>query len=333
MYRLERRVGGHVGRDRLGQLLVADQRHLDAVPVHVGRDPVRFGRVLDLRHETPVDQPFVVLVEEAHGALESRFGGHDVPHVPAMHFGDGQHHGVERRDVAAHDGLQGEDHRGERLDGAGALLRVPGMGALGVQRDLELHAAGHHRLRADGDLSGGVVRVVMRADDGLHVIRRAGFHDLAGAQAHLLGRLEDDLHAACDAVAVIGQPERRAQKPGHVQVMAAAVHHAGVHRAERQAGVLGDRQAVDVGAQRDARSRHLSLDERDDAGLQRRVEHIYAMPAQQTGQIRAGLDLLEAAFGMLMQIMPYADQLVRDPDMFDHDLRSFPARCHAMLPL
>lgn len=117
MYRLERRIGGHVGRDRLGQLLVADQRHLDAVPVHVGRDPVRFGRVLDLRHETPVDQPFVVLVEEAHGALESRFGGHDVPHVPAMHFGDGQHHGVERRDVAAHDGLQGEDHRGERSMG------------------------------------------------------------------------------------------------------------------------------------------------------------------------------------------------------------------------
>ena len=32
---------------------------------------------------------------------------------------------------------------------------------------------------ADGDLSGGVVRVVMRADDGLHVIRRAGFHDRA----------------------------------------------------------------------------------------------------------------------------------------------------------
>ena len=137
--------------------------------------------MLDLRHETPVDQPFVVLVEEAHGALESRFGGHDFhtcpPCTSVMDSTTAWNGEMLRLTMVCRARIIEASARWGRC-----LLRVPGMGALGVQRDLELHAAGHHRLRADGDLSGGVVRVVMRADDGLHVIRRAGFHDRAGAQ-------------------------------------------------------------------------------------------------------------------------------------------------------
>ena len=86
--------------------------------------------------------------------------------MAAVHLGDGQYERMERRDVTAHDGLQCEDHGGERLDRAGALVRIAGMGAGGVQGYMEFHAAGHHRFRADGDLSGRVVRVVVRADGG-----------------------------------------------------------------------------------------------------------------------------------------------------------------------
>ena len=159
-------VIAHVVGDYLGKFRIGDERILEVVPIDVGGDAVTGRNGLDLLLEAFLHQFTVGLVEVSYGALEARLVGYDVPHVAAVHFGDGQHERMERRYVTAHDGLQCEDHRGERLDRAGALVRIAGVCAGGVQGYMEFHAAGHHRFGADGNLSGRVVRVVVRADGG-----------------------------------------------------------------------------------------------------------------------------------------------------------------------
>ena len=162
-------------------------------------------------------------------------------------------------------------------------MRVAGVGAFGVQAHVEFHASGHHRLHADGDLAGGVVGVVVGADDGVHVVDGTGFDHIARAAPGLLGGLEQDLDRSGDTVAMIGQPEGRAQQEAHMQVVPAAVHH-----------------AVDVGSQGDARAGPGSLDQADEPGFKRSVQHFDAVHAQLVGKIGRGGGLLEAAFGVLV---------------------------------
>ena len=217
---------------------------------------------------------------------------------------------MQRVDVAADDGLQFEHHRRERLDRPGALVRVSGVRAVRVERHLEAHASSHHRLDADGDLAGRVVRVVVRADDRVHVVEEPRVKHRERALSGLLARLEEDLHAAGEAVAVVGEPERGAEQSGHVQVVAAAVHHAVVDGGERQFRVLDDGQAVDVGAQGDARAgTSLTADESDDTGGERVVEHLHTVRLQLVDKVDAGVVLLEAAFRMRVQIMPDGDEV------------------------
>ena len=181
---------------------------------------------MDLLFEALLHQLAVGFVEIAYRALEACLVGYDVPHVASVQFGDGQYERMERRDVTAHDGLQCEDHRGERLDRPGSLVRIAGVGAGGVQGDVEFHAAGHHRFGSDRDLSRRVVRIVVRADGGGHVGEQACVDHGFGAEAKFLGGLEQQFNGALDALAMLGEPERRAEHVRHVQVVAAAVHHA-----------------------------------------------------------------------------------------------------------
>ena len=163
---------------------------MKVIPDHVGADAVCLGGVFHHFLESAADQIAIRLVEIAHSPLESGFGGHHVPHMAAVHFGNGQHQRVEGRDVAAHDGLQAQNNTGERFDGPGALVRVAGVGALGVEGHAEFHAAGHHRLNADGQLAGRIVGVVVRADNGFDIVHESGVDHGAGALAGLLTRLE-----------------------------------------------------------------------------------------------------------------------------------------------
>ena len=165
---------------------------------------------------------------------------------------------------------------------------------------MEFHASGHHRLHADGDLAGGIVGVVVGADDGVHVVDGTGFDHIARAAPGFLGGLEQDLDRPGYTVAMIGQPERRAQQEAHMQVVPAAMHHAVIGGFEVKVGVLLDGQAVDVGSQGDARAGSGSLDQADEAGLQRGVEHFDAVGAQLVSKIGRGGGLLEAAFGVLV---------------------------------
>ena len=58
-----------------------------------------------------------------------------------------------------------------------------------------------------------------------------------------------------------------------MDVVPAGVHNARIVRGEVQAAFLGDRQAVDIGAQTDARTVVLALNQADNTGFQRAVEH------------------------------------------------------------
>ena len=132
--------------------------------------------------------------------------------MTAMQFGDGKHQWMEWRHITAHDGLQRENHRGERFDRTGALVRVAGMRARSVERDMEFHASGHHGVRADGNLPGRIVGVVVRADDGGDIGQQSRVDHGACAGACFFGRLEQQFDGSLDLFAVFGKPECRSQQ-------------------------------------------------------------------------------------------------------------------------
>ena len=204
-------------------------------------------------------------MEVSYGTLEAGLIGHHVPHMAAVQFGDRQYERVEWRDVAAHDGLQCQNHRGERLDRAGALVRVAGVCSGGVQGHVEFHAARHHRFGADGHLSRRIVRIVMRADGRRDIAQQSGVNHGTGTGSRLFGRLEQQFDGTLDLLAMLGEPECGAKKIRHMQVVPASMHHAVVHGCERQAGILLNRQTVDIGAQGDARTGFDAAYQGDDA--------------------------------------------------------------------
>ena len=98
------------------------------------------------------------------------------------------------------------------------------------------------------------------------------------ATAALFGRLADHHERALPAVAVFGHQARRARPRRHVNVVPARVHHrrrlsAGVphddRAGKRQAGLLFDRERVELGAKHDGRPGAI-LHDRDDARGRRR---------------------------------------------------------------
>ena len=119
---------------------------------------------------------------------------------------------MEWRHIAAHDGLQCENHRGERFDRTGALVWVPCMRARSVERNVEFHASGHHRVGADGDLPGRIVWIVVRTDDGGNVGQQSCVDHGACAGACFFGRLEQQFDGSLDLFAVFGKPECRSQQ-------------------------------------------------------------------------------------------------------------------------
>lgn len=99
-----------------------------------------------------------------------------------------------------------------------------------------------------------------------------------------------------------------------MQVVPATVHDAGGDGREVEPGILVDRQAVDVGAQRDGRACVRTGDLRHDTGLHRVREHVDAAVAQHTLQIGARLRLVERTLGVRMQMAADRDQFIGERD-------------------
>ena len=131
-------------------------------------------------------------------------------------------------------------------------MRLSGVSAAAMDVDGELVGRGEERTRPDGEMAGGDARHVVEAVhllDGEAVHQAVLEHGLAAAAA-FLGGLKDH-HSRAGEVARFAEITRGAEQHGGVAVMAAGVHEAGILRRVREAGRLGDRQGVHVGAKPD----------------------------------------------------------------------------------
>ena len=203
--------------------------------------------------ESAADQIAIRLVEIAHSPLESGFGGHHVHTWAAVHFGNGQHQRVEGRDVVAHDGLQAQNNTGERFDGPGALCTGNRRGCLrrrvsGISRSRPSSA--QRRWPAGRAHSWGLLCVPIMASTSstspASIMARAPWPVSPLGWNRIL--IEPANLSRCSA-----SQKAAPSRTGHVQVVAAAVHHAFIDGARTQSGVFHDGQAVDAGARNDTR--------------------------------------------------------------------------------
>ena len=106
----------------------------------------------------------------------------------------------------------------------------------------------------------------MPAEDSRHAVEHTALQNRDGTVACLLRRLEHDENVA--ACRPFPEQSSGTHRPCGVNVVPAGVHHTVVHRREWQTGGFGDRQRVDVAAQRDDGRRPIEARHaRDDARL------------------------------------------------------------------
>jgi hypothetical protein len=160
--------------------------------------------------------------------------------------------------------------------------------------------------------------VGVQTEDGLgsRILEHAFFHHQRSAaffsgRRTFLGRLEDELHGAGKLRAHRGEHRRDAKLNSRVQVVSARVHHADllteIHaanlRRERQPSLLGDRERIHVGANRDDRSRTSSLQQRHDAVMRDARLDLEPELPQVVGDERRGLLFTIRQLGVLMNLM------------------------------
>lgn len=178
--------------------------------------------------------------------------GGDVHRVAAGHGAHRQHGGVHGVDAAGHHRLQRGDEIPRAGNGVVGGVGCGAMAALAVYGDVEqIHRTGEVPLielhPAHRVILGGAD---MLAEDGVHmgVLHDARRHQRPCAAGHgILAGLEDELHRTRKGVPHMAQGLGRAQQHGGVQVVAAGVHDALRLAGKGHAGLLVDRQRVDVG--------------------------------------------------------------------------------------
>jgi hypothetical protein len=240
-------------------------------------------------------------IEVSISAISSRENVRTVPVDP----GHREHGGFHRRRVARDDGLQRDrdvrcDHH--RID---AGLRPRAVRALAGDANVEEGAARHHRTGAHRELPQRQARPVVHAENGIarKFLEQAVLdHGLGAAQA-LLGRLEDEMHAAVE-VARLGQVARRAEQHGGVPVVAAGVHLPRARGTVRERVAFRDRQRVHVGAQPERALARACAQRADHAGPAQAAMHLAAECGELRGDQVRGAGFLEAEFGMRVDVAP-----------------------------
>ena len=135
-------------------------------------------------------------------------------------------------------------------------VRARGVSAPSRERDLDLVGRRGDGADAQTHLAGVEVGVAVQREDAVDPDEAVLGHDVLRASGHeLLGGLEDETRADTgghEPVLDRLERERRAEERRRVHVVPAGVADAVGLRGEVEAGLLPDRQGVDVGAQRDA---------------------------------------------------------------------------------
>ena len=142
-------------------------------------------------------------------------------------------------------------------------------------------------------------------------------HGLAAAEP-LLGGLEDEVDRAGE-VAGLGEVLRRPQQHRRVPVVAAGVHGAVVGGTVIDIVRFEDRQRVHVGAERDGALARPTFEDAHHAGLRQPSMHLDAEGLQLFGDDRRRALLLEAEFGVGVNVAaPRRHVVVDGGDAVDH---------------
>jgi hypothetical protein len=251
--------------------------------------------------------------EGAGGPLDHRLVRDHVRGRAGVELADGDDGRVGRVVLAADELLQVQHRLGRRHDRVAAQVWIRPVAAPADERGDEHVGRRQQHAGLGGDRAHRQPGPAVQAEHGRHPgpqppVEHAALHQPPPTAAALLGRLEHQLHAVRQLARRRLQHRSGSQQRGRVTVVPAGVHHAGVGGGVGQAGVLGDRQRVDVGPQRDARLRWIS-DPGD--GRRRRIGHAGDELDAQAGQLGADqlrrLVLGVAQLGDLVQPVAQVD--------------------------
>ena len=189
---------------------------------------------------------------------------------------------------------------------------------------VEQAAPRHLRAGADGELADVELRPVVHAEDlfaGKLVEQPVLDHGL-GAATTFLGRLEDEVDGAVEVARrrkILGG----AQQHGGVAIVAAGMHAALVRAAMVEGVEFVHRERIHVGAQADGARIVADPDGADDAGLADTRRYLQAPLLQLLRHDGAGPLLLEAEFGMGVDVAPDGGQLVGEGGDLGLDIHGY----------
>ena len=125
-------------------------------------------------------------------------------------------------------------------------------------------------------------------------------------------RTLDEEIGAVELVGALGQRPGGAKKDGRVRVVTARVHASLHGGSEVNAGVLQDRQGVDVRPQHDPPARSPGLQQGQSPGLGRTLEDLQPEPCQPLPNEARGVVLGKRDLGVPVKVSAVVDHLVED---------------------
>ncbi len=206
----------------------------------------------------------------ADGAFEVCIFDADVVAGAGIHEADGADyifHGVH---LAGDQGLHVDDEVGSSHEGIGAVVGLRCVGGFPFHMDVEAVGGSHEVAGLQAHHADGELGPYMKAVDFRNVVQLAALRDVAAAAdgCFFFGRLEDQLHGAFEFVLHLVQHGSGAEEDGHVAVVSAGMHLAGVLRSEGKAGLFGHRQRVHVCAKSHGLAGRIAVDVADDGVLE-----------------------------------------------------------------
>ena len=253
-----------------------------------------------------------LIAEHAQRAADRDLLGDDVVRRAALDLAEREQRILVRVHIARDDGLHHRDELGRDDDGVDAHLRRGGVGALAVDGDLKIARLRHEIVPAHADLALRHGRPQVQAVDAVHlrVFERAVVDHAPRAGPALFAGLEQQNNITMNMGAIFGDPARKQQKNGHMPVVAAAVHVAGVLRAVGHVVGLVIVDAVHIGTKGDGRLGVLGEKHGLHTADGQCLDAVGAALPQLAQDIGLRIAQLKADLGDAVQILPDAHGVV-----------------------